>query len=522
MMNQDGQFWLDFESRPTIVLTPNEIYHADDAALIDRIKEDRRIEKKPPKFSPRQLGDYISMWANTAPHGGIIIVGIEKDTHFAGIAGLGEQAINEREKAGANYCPDARIETKRLEIRNARQQLDHLLVIRVHYKQDAVVKTVKGEAFIRRGDSKYLLSPVEVTQLQMDKGELSLEQQVAPLSYPEDFDTTAIHPFCQNVIAARHWEQKSDLDVLELLHLGRRRAGGFTPNVACALLFAKDPRLMIPGCRIRFFRFEGDNEGSGERFSPVRDRFIDGTIPVIIEESARELRTQLRMFSALGKDGKFYTTPEYPDFAWYEAIVNACAHRSYGNGMKNMNIFVKMFDDRLVVESPGPFPPFVTPENIYETHHPRNPYLMEAMFYLNFVKCAHEGTRRIRDLMKKNKLPDPEFRQEEVGHAVVRVTLRNNIKQRKMWIDADISKLIGEAIARDLTEEEKRVLNFVAEHNEISVSQVQRLTQRSWPASRKLIAGLEEKGLMLRVRKTKGDKRDPGVRYVLRARSNGS
>ena len=49
--------------------------------------------------------------------------------------------------------------------------------------------------------------------------------------------------------------------------------------------------------------------------------------------------------------------------AWYEALVNACVHRSYN--LKNMNIFIRMFDDRLEIESPGGFPPLVTPENIF-------------------------------------------------------------------------------------------------------------------------------------------------------------
>ena len=68
--------------------------------------------------------------------------------------------------------------------------------------------------------------------------------------------------------------------------------------------------------------------------------------------------SQLREFTRLESDGKFYTASEYPQDAWYEAVVTACVHRSYN--LKNMNIFVKMFDDRLVVESPGGFPPLVT------------------------------------------------------------------------------------------------------------------------------------------------------------------
>jgi ATP-dependent DNA helicase RecG len=70
------------------------------------------------------------------------------------------------------------------------------------------------------------------------------------------------------------------------------------------------------------------------------------------------IRSQLREFSKLGKDNKFYTETEYPEDAWYEAIVNACVHRSYV--LSNKVVFVKIFDDRLVVESPGGFPPNVS------------------------------------------------------------------------------------------------------------------------------------------------------------------
>jgi len=70
-----------------------------------------------------------------------------------------------------------------------------------------------------------------------------------------------------------------------------------------------------------------------------------------------------------------------------------------------------MFDDRLEVESPGPFLPFVTPHNIYGTSNPRNPKMMGAMFFMSFVKMAAEGTRRMRDTMKAANLPEPEFAQ---------------------------------------------------------------------------------------------------------------
>jgi ATP-dependent DNA helicase RecG len=267
----------------------------------------------------------------------------------------------------------------------------------------------------------------------------------------------------------------------------------------------------FPGCKIRFLRFDGEWEGTGEKFNAVKDRWIEGPVAFLITEAESLLDQQLRDFSRLGPDGKFYTAPEYPKAAWYEAIVNACVHRSYG--LKNMNIFIKMFDDRLVIESPGAFPPFVTPENIYDSHHPRNPQLMNALYYLDFVKCANEGTRRMRDTMEDSNLPHPEFQQKDTGHATVRVTLRNDIKHRRVWIDFDASKLVGEAKSSGLTQDEHRAINFAAEHESINVSQFQRLTGRSWKSAKRTLSRLVESGIHVHKRDLE---RDPEAHYVLK------
>jgi ATP-dependent DNA helicase RecG len=184
-----------------------------------------------------------------------------------------------------------------------------------------------------------------------------------------------------------------------------------------------------------------------------------------------------------------------------------------------MNIFIKMFDDKLVIESPGGFPAHVTPENIYEVHHPRNPHLMGAMFHLDFVKAANEGTRRMRETMKEMNLPLPEFAAKggESSYPLVRVVLRNNIKQRKIWIDADVTAFVAEKIVGELSDDEKRLINWVAENESINVSQAQRLTNRSWPSANTLLKKLAMRGILSHVHKRHGHKgeRDPGAHYIL-------
>lgn len=512
------QLTFDFEPAAGQLMSVADIYKSADENLLQSLAEDNRIERKPAKFGGERLGEYLSMWANT-PNGGLIVSGQHDIKGFEGLCSLTSEQLNQRDKTGTVYCPDAKTECRRVEVRNLKGNRDFVYLFRVHYNPDVVVRTSQGKVFVRKGDSCIELRPEEVRELEADKGQVSFERQNCALSWPVDFKMEAIETFSEAVRTKRRLSDSLNTEeILVIRHLGVRRDGDFVPNVACALLFANDPGMIIPGCKIHFQRFEGEREGTGHKYNVVKDLFVEGTVPDLIQQTAAILDSQTRTFTPLDAEMKFYPIPEYPKQAWYEAIVNACVHRSYGNGLRNMPIFVKMFDDRLVIESPGLFPPGVTPENIYESHHPRNPHMMDALFYLEYVKCAHEGTRRIRETMAAQRLPPPIFSQSSNGPAIVRVTLQNNVKQRRAWIDRDVSKIITEAIAVDLTEEERRALNLAAMNQSITVSDANKALDIPWQRARKILLGLAKKRIFqyIRFREFKKNTRDPCAFFRLR------
>jgi ATP-dependent DNA helicase RecG len=448
----DAQVVLDAPYLP--LLSPDEIYRHADGPLLQNLREDRRIERKSCRVDRRVVGDYFSMWANTKPAGGLLAIGIENDGSISGCQRLSVEERNDLEKAAHDYCPDCRSDSRLVPVVNADGKPDFVLLIRVFYREDKV--------------------------------------------WPGEFHNELITAFCASVRAK--WTLSAEHPNEEILvhrHLGKIVNGVFVPNTACMLLFANDPLEKFPGCNVRFLRFEGETEKTGEQYNVVKDLTTEGPIPLLIEGAASIVESQLRDFSALGKDGKFYSVPEYPRSAWYEALVNACVHRSYG--LKSRPVFVKMFDDRLVIESPGGFPPTVTPDNIYESHHPRNPTIMEALKYLDFVKCHNEGTRRMRDTMTESKLPLPEFEQKgtDGGAFAVRVTLRNNVNYRKALVDSKVHDTIDESRLRDVDERERMVLNFIADNGQINVSQCQRqLGMSRWHTAKRLLIAMTRKRLL--------------------------
>ena len=100
----------------------------------------------------------------------------------------------------------------------------------------------------------------------------------------------------------------------------------------------------MPSARVRVLKFEGNNFQVGADMNIVKDKTFDSCLYKTIEQARDFINTQLREFTHLSPEGVFETIPEYPEFAWYEGLVNAVTHRDYSNSGEH--ITVKLFDDR--------------------------------------------------------------------------------------------------------------------------------------------------------------------------------
>src|ERR1035437_1535819 len=124
------QLSFTFET-PSALLTPDEIFQLADAGeSLRRIEEDRRLERKPAGLHVKTLGEYVCMWANTTPGGGLIAVGIEDDGRISGCHRLSQDRINAIEKAAFMFCPEARTESKRIGAVNSDGSPTFVILIR--------------------------------------------------------------------------------------------------------------------------------------------------------------------------------------------------------------------------------------------------------------------------------------------------------------------------------------------------------------------------------------------------------
>jgi ATP-dependent DNA helicase RecG len=200
---------LSFDFTDTLaLLSPDQIYARASQKLLETLKEDRRIERKAIGIHAEELAKYFSMWANTKPDGGVVVVGIEDDgsVHAGGVS-ISMDAVNRLEGSAYTHCPEAQIESKRISAIREDGTEDFLLVFRAYYNPHKVIKTISGEAFVRIADQKIKLKPDEVYHLSTDRGQIDVEQELTDLMYPDDLDWDAVTQYVDAVSKSHELEK---------------------------------------------------------------------------------------------------------------------------------------------------------------------------------------------------------------------------------------------------------------------------------------------------------------------------
>lgn len=229
----------------------------------------------------------------------------------------------------------------------------------------------------------------ERLQLMYDKGERYYEDSPAYDATIEDIDIDAVKAYMKRIGYG-----KSPMEYLQE-NKGFLTYKGDVPQVstACILLFGKHPQNFFPRARVRFIKYYGTEEKVGREMNVIKDVTFEGRILDQIQKTIDYLETQVKEHSYLGEDGLFKTDREYPKFVIQEMTVNSVCHRDYS--IKGTEIQIKMFDDRLVFETPGKLPGIVRTDNIRHTHFSRNPKIAEYLKAYDYVKEFGEGVDRM-------------------------------------------------------------------------------------------------------------------------------
>ncbi|WHT19807.1 ATP-binding protein [Crossiella sp. CA-258035] len=370
------------------------------------LEEGHFADLKAIEVAPSKLSRSIAAFANT--DGGELYIGIDED-----------KGENKRKWRGFSQIEDANGHIQAFEdlfplgqyfsyefLKKASGRDGLVLRVNIQKSKD-IKKATDGNPFIRRGAQNIPVRTEEALQvLNRNKGITSFETETVsvPLNFVSNSET--IIEFMLSIVPIVEPE----------IFLGKQLLRhGEKPTVAAVLLFGDEPQAALPKrSAIKIYRYKTtDQEGSRENlaFSPIT---IEGCLYKQIYAAVEKTTELIQEIQLLGPSGLEYI--EYPKETLHEIITNAVLHRDYGTAD---DVHVRIFDNRVEIESPGKLPAHITAENILSERYSRNGSIVR---WINKFpdppnKDIGEGLNTAFAAMKKLKLKQPIIR--ESAHSVI-------------------------------------------------------------------------------------------------------
>ena len=364
-------------------------------------KESQTFDCKSIQIDPKALAIPVVAMANA--DGGVLAIGVsDKTRRVEGVDG-NEKLLNELLRVPFDFCnPSVKVTYEYLQCTDYNGQENHILLM--HIPASIQLHTNQAdECFMRVGDKSKKLNFEERMQLLYDKGERYYEDKDVYGATINDIDMNLVNDYI-SVIGYG----KSGIDYLrENNDFVTEVDGRQKISTACILLFGKNPQRYFPRARTRFIRYEGKVEKVGRDMNVIKDVTFEGAILQQVRSTIDYLETQVSEHSFLGEHGQFVTRRNYSKYAIQEMVVNSCCHRAYN--IKGTEIQIKMFDDRIVFETPGDLPGQVRPDNIRHTHFSRNPKIAQYLKAYKYVKEFGEGIDRICSELETKGCTIPSF-----------------------------------------------------------------------------------------------------------------
>ncbi|MBR5077677.1 MAG: putative DNA binding domain-containing protein, partial [Victivallales bacterium] len=365
------------------------------------MNEKQIFDRKSILIKPVDLSDTLCAFANA--DGGTVAIGIsDKNRRIEGVDNYQGQ-LNDILRVPIDFCnPTVPVTTEMVDCINSKGKPDHVLLMHIEASPQFHANQA-DEAFVRVGDKNKKLDFNDRLTLMYAKGVRYYEDEPVADATIDDLDLDFVREYCKRIGYTKSPEEY----VRENKKFVTVKDGKEQVSVAAILLFGKNPQLFFPRAYIRFIRYDGTEAKVGKDMNVIKDKIFEGRILEQVEQAVEFIKIQMKEKTYLGHDGIFVTEEEYNEFIRTEIVVNAATHRDYG--IKGTDIQIKMFDDRLEVDSPGTFAGMVKKENIRYTHFSRNPKIAAFLKDYGYVKEYGEGVDRMCKELAAIGLPAPVF-----------------------------------------------------------------------------------------------------------------
>jgi ATP-dependent DNA helicase RecG len=375
----------------------------DDVLRIQNLDESHFVDVKSIDIAPSKLTRTLSALANA--DGGEIFVGIDEDkvNNKKTWRGFGNQeAANDHIQVLHELFPlgeDCTYEFMLPAVRKPNGLVLHIII----QKSQGIKNASDGKPYIRRNAQNLPVSTPEALEiLRRNKGITSFETEVVAAPLDAVTNSEVIIQFMLAVVPIAEpfpWLRKQ-----QMIHEDK-------PTVAAVLLFSDEPQAILPKrSAIKIYRY-GTNASEGTRetlaFDPLT---IEGCLYEQIRDSVAMTQELIQEVKVVGEGG--LEAIEYPAVTLHEIITNAVLHRDYSVAD---DIHVRIFDNRVEIESPGRLPAHINERNILQERFSRNGVIVRMInkFPDPPNKDVGEGLNTAFAAMKQLRFVPPVIRQTE-------------------------------------------------------------------------------------------------------------
>ncbi|MEO6923977.1 MAG: ATP-binding protein [Bryocella sp.] len=417
-----------------------EAQAAPRVAMLLSVPESRTLDFKRIGAKHGKMIEAVCAFANS--EGGMLVIGVgdakdlkpsdKPQSRLFGIEENPEAFDDFRRNLMARFVPPVdRLHWLRLPCTLRNGSAGHIVLLRVE-KSVQVHSLVNGGTWTRMDASNRQLTASEIAELHYRRGTRSATTDTVPVPL-ELLETNTWQRFA----TARGLRNGSFAEQLQRVGLSQKVGSEWVPTRAAVLLFAAEPGSLLAAhdsrADLRVLVYDGKQAMPGATPNLRKPQVtVRGPLIDLIDEAVKLVLGELTSGMTLSGSG-FKGRHVYPERVIKEAIVNAVIHRDY---RLNRDIFVRIFDDRIEVESPGVFPGNITAVSIGKAgSFPRNSLLAQNLreFPVAPNIDAGEGVPMMFAEMKQANLYPPQYRQN-VDAAVESVTVTLlNLSRPSAW-----------------------------------------------------------------------------------------
>lgn len=405
------------------------------ATILRLAKESQFVDRKSRRVKPAKLSQTISAFCNA--DGGSIIVGVEDDNVWDGFT-VPEEA-NGIEQLLHELFPLA--QPISIQYFSALEQVGLIMFLEVP-KTSEIVKSSDGKVYHRRGASNQpVVTADQLKRLELNKGISSHEDATVRDEPANIVDSNTYINFNEQIVP--NAEREPWLKKQRLVVEGK-------PTVACEILFSDEPQIVLPKAAIKLYRYKtSDLDGARENlaFHPMT---IEGCAYDQIKQAVSKTVEITEGIPIIGVDG--FEQVKYPTEAIHEVITNAVIHRDYS---LNDDIHIRIFDNRIEVQSPGGLPAHITIRNILDERYARNPKIVRLLnkFPDPPNKDVGEGMNTTFNAMRSLELREPIVIHRDNSVIVMLRHERLATLEDRLMSHLGSGKYLNNSLARELCNE---------------------------------------------------------------------